>query len=389
MGIYSFAPSPILGPKPSPLRPVGSVDSLTPTPLRPKSILRRHRSDRGDGRPRSVSCCEPGSSNEKPEFGIVPPLVLDDSSMGSDLSSVNDRSLKRQQSFVHFDPTITVRECIGGDEERPKNWFSVDELRSFMVETVNVCRSSAVAAVENYSLPAVKDAYEKAHEVGVRRPVLSSTQPEYRDRALYADPCLQFTDEDSLVHDGSNKFFGIVARQMRRVLIVDNSPTALKLFRRHVLCMFPHVQVDVATSAEEALDKIEIDPKRACLNYDMMIVEERLQRGRSSDAEELDLTGSELLRLVNEMESSASSDGTNHIKQEGSRRAKPSRAPSRRSLKIGVSVSLGEDCESLRNEGGADLFWSKPPPKPSNSLRNQVINTLLGKRGKSVYICGC
>ena len=33
--------------------------------------------------------------------------------------------------------------------------------------------------------------------------------------------------------------------------------------------------------------------------------------------------------------------------------------------------------------------WSKPLPKRSNGMRNQIINALLSKQGKSIFICGC
>ncbi|KAL7527530.1 hypothetical protein ACHAXR_003368, partial [Thalassiosira sp. AJA248-18] len=389
-------------------------ESLSPLPpLRPKSILRRHRSlqvGRVDstGRPRSISYSgpEPNSSDttgrprsvscsigaESSEFDIPAPPFHDDYwSDGSELSkasSSNRPDLKRRPSFVHFDPTITVRECVGGDtkDDQESNWFSEDELRTFMKDTINLCHSSAVNAIQTYSLPSVKKAYEAAHEAGVKSPILSSTNPEHR--ALFAEPVLHVTDEDSVVHDGSKRFFKIMSKEMQRVLIVDNSLATLKLFQRHILSMFPHVQIDTAVSGEVALDKIEVDWKRAGINYDLIIVEERLQQRLSveaNDDESLDLTGSELLRLVNEMESSALSNCKSTKQEEG----KPSKAHSRRSLKIGVSVSLGEDCESLRNRGGADLFWSKPPPKPSNGLRNQILNALVNKRGKSVFICGC
>ena len=233
-------------------------------------------------------------------------------------------------------------------------------------------------AINTYSLPAVKKAYDTAQEAGIKSPVLSSTS-EYR--ALFADPALQSTDEDTVVNFGSKKFFKILAQEMQHVLIVDSSPMTLKLFRRQVLCIFPHVHIDLALSGEEALDKVgRLD---SGLNYDLIIVEEHLQHDDS--AESLDLTGSELLRLLNEMETSVN----NNDKQKVERSKPSSKKPgSRTSLKIGVSVSLGEDCESLR-KGGADIFWSKPPPKPSDALRNQVMNALLNKRGKSVFICGC
>ena len=153
---------------------------------------------------------------------------------------------------------------------------------------------------------------------------------------------------------------------MQRVLIVDNCPSSLKLFRRHILCMFPHVHIDCVFTGEQALEKV--DDRSSLVQYDLIIVEEHLDDSLGS----LDLTGSELLRLLSINECTKN-------KMTSSNRS---------SLKIGVSVSLGDDCDSLR-KGGADLFWSKPPPKPSNCLRNQVMNSLLCKRDKSIFICGC
>lgn len=406
LGIYSFAPpSPLmLSPKLPALTPISSTDSLTsPSPTRPKSILRRHRSDRSlqqgrepaagpdgtGGRPRSVSCVGPESST-KSQFDILPPPFNDDSDLSPRVSRCGDSEIKRHPSFVHFDPTITVRECVGeeGDEvnaqEQESNWFSENELRTFMAETVNLCHSSAITAIKTYSLPSVKKAYETACEAGVKTPILSTTHYEYR--ALFAEPVLHAADEDAIVHDGSKRFFKILSREMQRVLIVDSSGMTLKLFTRHILSMFPHVHIDTASSGEDALAKIEILPSKRGpgLNYDLIVVEERLQSQDHADGNE-DLTGSELLRLINEMEASFYSNGIKHSSRPHSKIA-PS---NRKCLKVGVSVSLGEDCESLMNKGGADLFWSKPPPKPSHELRNQMMNALLSKRDKSVFICGC
>eukprot|EP00580_Thalassiosira_gravida_P017309 CAMPEP_0201667340 /NCGR_PEP_ID=MMETSP0494-20130426/14059_1 /ASSEMBLY_ACC=CAM_ASM_000839 /TAXON_ID=420259 /ORGANISM="Thalassiosira gravida, Strain GMp14c1" /LENGTH=495 /DNA_ID=CAMNT_0048147249 /DNA_START=221 /DNA_END=1705 /DNA_ORIENTATION=+ len=322
LGVYSFAPpSPmILGP----LGPTSDTDSLTPPTVRPKSILRRRRSllprsvtlvdSRPHvfdvigtvGRPRSTSYTEPPESNAKSHLDI-PILPLcgqnDDASEGSDLAKASN------SSRVHFDPTITVRECLGEitpNNNQESNWFSDHELKTFMAETVHLCHSSAVDAVNSYSLPAVKKAYESAREAGVEKPILlsSSHQPEYR--ALFADPVLHATEDDTVVHDGSKRFFKTMSRETKRVLIVDNSRMTLKLFRRQILSMFPHVKIDIAVTGEDALGKIEMDSERGCVNYDLIIVEERLQR--TSPTNEMEgMTGSELLRLVNEMEASASS----------------------------------------------------------------------------------
>jgi hypothetical protein len=164
--------------------------------------------------------------------------------------------------------------------------------------------------------------------------------------------------------------------------------------------MFPHVQVDMALSVEDALKLVHLElddstlDHRHSLGYDIVIAEEHLQRGPTEECnsdQTVDkkndgmhasnfLTGSELLRHINDVESRCincqlASD-TNH---EGM---------PRKSLKIGTSVNLSEDCELLRR-GSADLMWPKPSPVPSSCLRNQLLNTLLAKRGKSVFVCGC
>eukprot|EP00585_Thalassiosira_rotula_P003374 CAMPEP_0196143242 /NCGR_PEP_ID=MMETSP0910-20130528/12951_1 /TAXON_ID=49265 /ORGANISM="Thalassiosira rotula, Strain GSO102" /LENGTH=524 /DNA_ID=CAMNT_0041404667 /DNA_START=23 /DNA_END=1594 /DNA_ORIENTATION=+ len=359
LGVYSFAPlSPmILGP----LGPTSDTDSLTPPTARPKSILRRRRSllprsvTLVDSRPRVINVMgnvgRPGSecytgppeSNSKSnlDIPILPPCGQnDDASEGSDLSKASN------SSKVHFDPTITFRECLGEitpNNNQESNWFSDHELKTFMAETVHLCHTSAVDAVNSYSLPAVKKAYESAREAGVEKPILlSSHQPEYR--ALFADPVLHATEDDAVVHDGSKRFFKTMSREIKRVLIVDDSRMTLKLFRRQILSMFPHVKIDTAVTGEDALGKIEVDSGRGCVNYDLIIVEERLQR--TSPINEMEgMSGSDLLRVVNEMEASASSSSLS------------SSSRSRSSLKIGVSVSLEEDCESLRNKGSADVFW--------------------------------
>ena len=404
LGIYCFAPSPVISPKPA-LSPLSSSDNLAPSPARPKSILRRHQSLRerriapGDrpsivaaGRSRSASAVD---ADDKLRLPFAPPLCRDEASVESRSSKESDH-----RSYVHFDPTITVREVIGEDDhidDLKSKWFSDNELGSFMKDAVNLCHASAVNAIKTYSLSAVAKAYAAAHEAGVKDPIESSTQPG--SRALFADPVLHATDEDAIVHDGSKEFFRIMSKEVQNVLIVDNSPTTLKLFQRHVLSMFPHVRIDKAMSGKDALRQIKLNSNRTPHLYDIVITEECLQKLSEVEAEHkedklgdnpvgcdsLDLSGSDLLRFLNDIETSAMSKINT---KEGSSSGKTLHCSARPSLKIGVSVSLWEDCYSLE-KAGADLFWGKPPPLPSNTLRNQLLNTLLSKRGKSVFICGC
>lgn len=400
LGVYSFVP---LKPKPwhqsSPpgLIPIGgSTDSITPSsplshPPCLKPILRRcQQSGRCDNL--CIGQSSPNPTTSQNQFSVGPlPFLDDDTSESCDNIDTNATSRvvnvkRRPTSMVHFDPTITVHECVVEVDSISSdcgNWFSENELRAFLHETMNICRSSAMNAHKAYCLPEVKKAYDTAHEVGIKCPVLSSTYSTHR--ALFAEEVLHATDEDAIVHDGSFKFFQLIKEEVQRVLIVDTSLSSRKLLRRHILAMFPHAHIDVASSGEDVLDKIDVCYDRGCINYDLVVVEEHLHQcdeDATATSISFNLTGSELLRLLNEMEDIAV------IGLETC--DKPSRKlDSRKSLKIGVSVSLGRDCLSLRHKGGADIFWSKPPPKPSNLLRNQVLNALLSKRGSAVFVCGC
>jgi hypothetical protein len=252
----------------------------------------------------------------------------------------------------------------------------------------------------------VAKAHAKAEQIGIKDPVVCSSLPEAR--ALFAEPILHVTDEDAIVHDRSATFFKIAYKMVRRVLIVDSSRATIELMRENILSMFPHVAVDLALTSEDALSRMSVNSSGAVESheYDIVIVDEHCynylegsEHKEDEDSEhQASMTGSQLLKLINDSESNHSSQsGSNHFSQSSqsgsnhfSQNSKESRSEPkhRRSLMIGVSTELSEDCESLRR-GGADLLWPKPLPKPSNCLRNQLLNTLLSKRGKSVFICGC
>jgi hypothetical protein len=228
--------------------------------------------------------------------------------------------------------------------------------------------------MRTYSLPALTKAIAAAHKAGVDDPVMSRpTNSECR--SLFADPILYASDDDVVVHDCSNDFFMVISNEVKSVLIVDNSLTALNLFKRHVLSMFPAAKVEQAQSGEEALKLLGEAETAEAPHYDIIIVEENLQTNsssvpmqHSSDDTSSPLSGSDLLSVIGFVERNS--------------------PDTRNSLKIGVSVNLAEDCEALLRSG-ADLFWCKPPPIQTNSLRNQLLNTLLSKRGKNIFICGC
>ena len=195
------------------------------------------------------------------------------------------------------------------------------------------------------------------------------------------------TDEDAIVHDRSATFFKIAYKMVRRVLIVDTSRAMIELLREHILSMFPHVAVDFGMSGEDALKLMELDSAGDIVShgYDIIVVDEHCyatlevsDHEDRADSRSKVKTGSQLLTLIHKSES------RRYEKCSG----RNSKKAQRKSLMIGVTTDMSEDCNSLRR-GGADLLWAKPPPKPTNCLRNQLLNTLLNKRGESIFICGC
>lgn len=185
-------------------------------------------------------------------------------------------------------------------------------------------------------------------------------------RALFTDPILHAADEDFIVHDKSSTFFKISYKMVRRVLIVDSSQSNSDLLQDSIITMFPHAVVDMAINGEDALSPMKLGAMDdiAAHKYDIVIVEHRSESFEGSEYQKV--TGSQLLQLIKSSEDSTMQNI---------------------SLKIGESANISEDCEQI-TRAGADLLWAKPPPKPSNNLRNQLLNTLLNKRGKSVFICG-
>lgn len=368
LGIYYFSPTPPL------LSSSSSSKCLSQSPKQhPESILRRQHSPRVVSEPDRSSMIMYGGGGSKSDFARIASLPISGDTSEESMSQTDSEPRKPSHVSVHFDPTITVREVMDEDLVEDSNWFSESELKSFMSEAINLCYSSAYHGLRTYSLPALTKAITAAHKAGVDNPVMSQTR-DNECHSLFFDPILQTSDDDAVVHDCSDDFFTIISNEVKSILIVDNSITALKLFKRHLLSMFPEAQIHVAQSGEDALKLFEEHCDSAEEHYfDIIIVEHNMQScvprvPMLADQNEASNVsgGSELLSIINFIE----------------------RNRRRRSLKIGVSVNLAEDVEAM-HRSGADLFWCKPPPKQTKSLRNEILNHLLSKRGKNIFICDC
>ena len=146
LGIYKFAShSPLIRPKPATLSPIsiGSSDCVVLAPSvsdlsHPKSILRRHKSFH-----KHISDHDESGNT----LDIAPPPFSDVSKSSSSRRSifgdiVSKSECMKRHSKVNFDPTITVRECLGDESfNSQESWYQEDELQTFMTETINVCVS--------------------------------------------------------------------------------------------------------------------------------------------------------------------------------------------------------------------------------------------------------
>ena len=150
LGIYKFAShSPLISPKPATLSPIsiGSPDCVVLAPSsdssHPKSILRRHKSYH-----KHIS--DHDEVGNTPEIAPPPFSDVSKSSSSRRRSIFGDIVLKKSEcikrhSKVNFDPTITVRECLGdGSFNSQESWYQEDELQTFMTETINVCVSCVI-----------------------------------------------------------------------------------------------------------------------------------------------------------------------------------------------------------------------------------------------------
>jgi hypothetical protein len=116
-----------------------------------------------------------------------------------------------------------------------------------------------------------------------------------------------------------------------------------------------------ASSASDALEQIALHPSSS---FDILVVEQRLQTPLQQQQQH-GQSGSDLFKTLQQLQQQ-------HMK-----------LPHSSSLWIGVSTHPKD--RAILEKSGADLCWGKPPPKMSVELRNQLLQTLLLKRGKTEF----
>jgi hypothetical protein len=332
--------------------------------------------------------------------------------------------MSAQRPLVRFDPCILVTEYPETSPDR--KWFTAEELSEFKKE--------AIEAVKKFSTCYPSAA--QARMDGRIDPITSSR----KQRALYTNPGLCATDDDIVIGEGSLELRGLLASEIRNILVVNRHSLILSLFQRSLQKMIPHATITTATSGKEAIKLVkssiitgssnsclgkdgEGETTAQCKSFDIIIVEEQLcsrmnlhrngtnqfhassyfssdlegsscQSAGENQEQTVDLmSGSELLRHIVRLEEACFGPYVrdSHISSNSSEMLPVQHILSdpgqRRSLLIGVISTIGEDCEKLI-KGGADMLWGKPPPTMDNTLRNQLLSALLTKRRRATFLCG-
>jgi CheY-like chemotaxis protein len=138
------------------------------------------------------------------------------------------------------------------------------------------------------------------------------------------------------------------ANKIERILVVDPHEVCLGLLCQAFQLMFPRAVVQEAMSSADALALVGPNER-----FDVIVVEERLNR--AGETNDLLGSGSTLMAGI---------------------RGELSCEP----LFIGVTSHPEVDAPQLQQHG-ADVVWSKPPPRINLDLRNELLRTLSQKRG--------
>jgi len=174
----------------------------------------------------------------------------------------------------------------------------------------------------------------------------------------------------------------LLRQEIRRILMVDPHDIFLALFSKRLQQALPHVTIVTAHSSEEALQVLRQPQQQP---FDVIITEERLSLfHRHSSLQFSNLANTNASSSISsptmdsKPQTPAPASGSaliGHLKQHCSQQYQ-------HSLLIGVSAHWPSD-HLIMQQSGADYCWSKaPPPTFHQNLLEELLHTLLLKRGK-------
>jgi CheY-like chemotaxis protein len=261
----------------------------------------------------------------------------------------NDKTFRS----IRFDPRVWVREFVRSKFECERIWFTPEEMDHF--------KTSAIQLIKDYNAAQSTELILNCTGRIVRIPTTSTNATQ---KALFSHNALSTLDcadaEESKCHPSLVRR-AVAEHEIRNVLVVDPHEICRTLFTKSLKKILPHVSVTTVATSEEALQEIS---SKCCdhakRGFDIVLVEEVLGK---FDPKDIDIppkvicSGSTLFRELT---------------------LKSIHMPC---LHIGVTKDKDLYEERLYN-GGADLVWSKPPPPANEGMRDQMLLSLLMKRGK-------
>lgn len=277
------------------------------------------------------------STSASSECPPSPPLVRQILPRRPATRSASEPMMMRVQERVKFNPRITIREFHRSTAEHETCWFSQRELDGFKV--------AAMQRIVLFNAHSQTDLLP----TGTGRLIAARPRHTAHKRLLFSHKALQL-DSDLPSTDSFHRTAAAQA-EMRSILIVDSQDICANLFAKGFKKMLPAVTVVTATSGEEA---VQLSERRS---FDVVVVEERLKKFHRRH-ETFPSTGSLLIKVLKEK--------------------------SPKSLFVGVSAHLQQDAPMLRKQ--ADLVWSKPPPRMDDTMRDDMLKAILGKRGRDAVV---
>lgn len=218
-------------------------------------------------------------------------------------------------------------------------------------------------------------------------------------RALYTNPALRSDaeDEEDDIYIMDHRRRHELLKEIRTVLIVDSHDIFLSLLAKDIKSMLPHVKVITAYTVQEAIHRMDvaksIDGNECTHGFDLIVIEERLKQGmgryrsislpNNVEPSRTDpSSGSALIRKIAHQVESMSNDNVQDNTSDGTIATRPNTDSYRFPLVIGMSAYLQQDGKMLK-ESGADIVWGKPPPTMDETLRNEILRSIMMKRNRS------
>ena len=256
---------------------------------------------------------------------------------------------------VLFDPRVWIRIFYRDPVEMDCTWYTNDDMEHF--------KRLALDRILRYQSPT------EWLCTGTGR-IVQKTLPNWKG-PIYSHVALTLDGENDNDEYMRKK---VLEKELQTIMVVDPHDVCLQLFRKSLMSVLPRTaHIVTVDSSSDALKQLE-QGKR----FDMIIVEERLHLFRkqgssgsvstssSNDDPEGDRpilnppkSGAELIQSL------SNSPVTSH------------------SLLIGTSAHMEEDKAKLQ-KSGADFCWSKPPPHMDQIFVEELLKTILMKRGRNI-----